>query len=107
MNWAVKNGVIKGYDGGTFGPDDTVTFEQMMTIIARLKGGDAAETADASVLNKFKDASDVSGFAKSALAWAYTQGFYSGSDGSILPQEGVYRGRCAQVLYNGFEKGLL
>ncbi len=107
VNWAVKNGVIKGYDGGTFGPNDTVTFEQMMTIIARLKGGDAAETADTSVLNKFKDASDVSSFAKSALAWAYTQGFYSGSDGSILPQEGVYRGRCAQVLYNGFEKGLL
>lgn len=111
VNWAVSNGVIKGYtheDGtSTFGPNDTVTFEQMMTIIARLKGGSAIESTDASVLDRFADASSVSSYAKPALAWAYNQGFYSGSDGSILPQEGVYRGRCAQVLYNGFQNGLL
>ncbi len=106
-NWAVKNGVIKGKNDTDFAPNDPVTFEQMMTIIARLKGGDAVASADTSVLDKFADASSVSAYAKQALAWTYTQGYYGGSNGSILPQETVYRGRCAQVLYNGFQNGLL
>ena len=106
-NWAVANGVIKGVNDTDFAPNDTVTFEQMMTIIARLKGGSAVDSADTSALDKFSDVADVSGYAKQALAWTYAQGYYGGADGKILPQEGVYRGRCAQVLYNGFEKGLL
>lgn len=106
-NWAVANGIIKGVNDTDFAPYQEVTFEQMMTIIARFKGGDAVASADTSVLNKFSDVASVSDFAKQSLAWTYTQGYYAGSDGSILPQDSVTRGRCARVLYNGFENGLL
>lgn len=113
VNWAVENGIITGYtndDGtstGSFGPNDAVTFEQMMTIIARYKAGSELSSVDTSVLDRFADVAQVSNFAKQALAWTFTQGYYSGSDGSILPLDNVERGRCARVLYNGFQNGLL
>ncbi|MBE6680597.1 MAG: S-layer homology domain-containing protein [Ruminococcaceae bacterium] len=38
VNLAYREGIIKGYGNGKFGPDDTVTYGQFVTILLRLLG---------------------------------------------------------------------
>ncbi len=38
VNLAYREGIIKGYGNGKFGPDDTVTYGQFITILLRLLG---------------------------------------------------------------------
>lgn len=38
---AAELGIVKGYDDGNFGPSDTVTYEQAVTMIVRALGGEA------------------------------------------------------------------
>ena len=113
-NWAVANGVINGYgnaDGTrTFGPDDPVTLEQMVAIIANLEKADVTK-ADASVLGRFVDPGDVSPWFTQSVAWAVQAGLVNGSvegDGlHIRPAEPIMRERVASVIMNAYDKGVL
>lgn len=114
VNWAVKNGIINGYADETgartaFGPDDAVTMEQLLQILANLKG---VSGADESSLSSLSDAESISPWAKSAAAWAVQQGVVSGyesADGThwLVPGELIARERVAMVLSNALEKGIL
>lgn len=106
-NWAVKHGVINGSDG-RFAPNDPVTLEQMIAIIANYTAKDEAANADQSVLNAFRDQSSISGWARSSVAWGKTVGLVNGyANGNLGPRERVNRERAAAILYNAFEKGIL
>ena len=114
VNWAVANGVMNGYADETgartaFGPDDAVTMEQLLQILANLKG---ASNADEAALSSLIDAEDISPWARSAAAWAIQQGVVSGyelPDGThqLVPGEHIARERVAVVLSNALEKGIL
>ena len=115
VNWAYENGVVSGYDNGdgtfTFGADDPVTMEQMVTILARFADKDGVAKADQSVLDKFKDPTAVSDWAKPSVAWSVERGVINGSDewdGFYLrPTGSIMRERVATVLMNAFQKGVL
>ena len=114
VNWAVANGVMNGYADETgartaFGPDDAVTMEQLLQILANLKG---ATNADEAALSSLVDAENISPWARSAAAWAIQQGVVSGyelPDGThqLVPGEHIARERVAVVLSNALEKGIL
>ncbi len=117
-NWAYENGVVNGYvntDGSTsFAPDDTVTFEQMVTILANFAAANGTDTksADASVLADFTDASSVATWATGSMAWAVENGLvhgYDNTDGtrSLVPGEDIIRGRAAVVLMNACNLGVI
>ena len=119
VNWAVENGVINGYadDEGNrvaFGPNDPVTFEQLVTVLANLSAGegdlpDASGTMEA--LRPFRDGWTVSAWARPSMAWAAERGLVSGYDepaGKYLrPGENVARERVAVVLMRAFDLGIL
>ena len=119
VNWAVKEGVIKGYADSAgnriaFGPDDPVTFEQLVTVLTNCSASesDLPQGADvAKLLASFKDGSDVSPWAQSSMAWAIQKGLVSGydePDGKYLrPGENVARERVAVVLMRAFDLGVL
>lgn len=44
--WASGKGIVNGYGGGRFGPEDPVTLEQLDVMIARYEGQDPAWTGD-------------------------------------------------------------
>ncbi|MCI8423259.1 MAG: S-layer homology domain-containing protein [Lawsonibacter sp.] len=44
--WAKTNGVIAGYEDGRFGGEDSITREQIVTILWRYSGGSAAERGE-------------------------------------------------------------
>ena len=114
-NWAVKNGVITGFvrDDGTqdFAADETVSFEQLVTILARLCAAPGELASAGSDLSAFADGADASSWSRSAFAWAASKGLVEGYDtpsGKVLaPGEDVARERVAVVLMRAFEMGIL
>ena len=114
-NWAVKNGVITGFEqpDGTFdfAADDNVSFEQLITILSRPCATESELDAAGSDLSAFADGYLASDWSRGAFAWAAAKGLVQGYDeptGKYLrPGEDVARERVAVVLMRAFEMGLL
>ena len=91
--WGNSKGILLGHDTGKFGPDDGVTFEQMLTILYRyaaLKGYDTAARADVTGY-------DCSDYAAEAVSWAAAHGMVSAADGAVLKAPAA-RCQVAQAL---------
>ena len=114
-NWAVKNGVINGYgnpDGSrTFGPNDPVTMEQLVAILANLADKEGPDKADTAVLAKFEDPASVSPWATKSVAWAVERGLIhgSGENGGLYlhGSANIMRERVATIFMNAFDEGIL
>lgn len=114
-NWAVENGVISGYDrpdgAKDFAADDDVTFEQLVTILARLCATPEELASAGSNLSAFADGGDASSWSRTAFAWAAGKGLVEGYDTDsgkyLAPTEDVARERVAVVLMRAFEMGIL
>lgn len=99
--WASGIGLIEGVDDGLFAPNDPITREQAATILYRampLFGLDAPE-ADLSVLNRFPDRAQISGYAREPLAALVSLGIFNGSDTGLEPQGRLTRAEMAALLY--------
>ena len=114
-NWAVKNGVITGFDredgSKDFAADDDVSFEQLVTILSRLCATPEELSAAGSDLSAFADGDLASSWSRGAFAWAAAKGLVQGYDeptGRYLrPGDPVARERVAVVLMRAFEMGVL
>ena len=114
-NWAVKNGVITGFDredgSKDFAADDDVSFEQLVTILARLCATSGELSAAGSDLSAFADGDLASSWSRGAFAWAAANGLVQGYDeptGKYLrPGDPVARERVAVVLMRAFEMGIM
>ncbi len=117
VNWASEKGVVTGnqHDDGsyTFNPDDPVTFEQMITMVARLViGADKAASYNAAILNvsTYTDGSSVSDWARGAMSWSIAEGLVTGNNNgngtyTIAPLESVARERATTVLARAIGMG--
>jgi len=95
--WAEKNGIIKGYGNGLFGPNDNITHEQLITILYRYAGSPKVSTDN---LKAFGDATDISAYATDAYAWAYQSGVITKNETATLkPQDRATRAEAAEMLY--------
>ncbi|NLD88551.1 MAG: hypothetical protein GX633_09910, partial [Clostridiales bacterium] len=68
--WAAVNGIVKGYNNGTFGPDDFITREQLATIFFRYAAYKDYKTLQRESLDRFYDSGSCSFYAVEALFWA-------------------------------------
>ncbi len=97
--WASENGIVSGYGDGLFGPEDTITREQMASILYRYadyKGYDMSGSADLSV---YVDAGKISPYAMTALQWANANGLVSGTTPETLtPNGSATRAQVASIL---------
>ncbi len=97
--WASENGIVSGYGDGIFGPEDTITREQMASILyryANYKGYDMSGTADLSI---YVDAGKISPYAMTALQWANANGLVSGTTPETLtPGGSATRAQVASIL---------
>ena len=115
-NWAVANGYITGIDNldGTFdfAADKPVSFEQMITILARITATPDEVAASRGDLSAFVDGDMASSWSRYSLAWAHDLGLVEGYNdpdrGRLLcPGENVERQRAATVLARAFTMGVL
>lgn len=102
--WANANGIVAGYDDSTFGLGDSITREQLATILyryAQLKGYDVTEKAD---LTGYADSTAISGYAVEAMQWANANGIVNGMTATTLaPQGTATRAQVATMLMNFYE----
>lgn len=98
ITWCNENGIITGYENGYFGPNDSLTREQLATILyryAKFRGFPARTDVS---LSAFPDANKVSGFALEGMKFAVKYGLIGGDQGNLNPQGTVNRAVAATIL---------
>lgn len=100
VNWAAANQIVKGTSATTFAPNDSITREQMAAILyryAQYKGYDVTKKTD---LSGYSDNSQVSAYAKDALAWANAAKLINGvTNTTLAPQGNATRAQVSAILH--------
>ena len=106
IKWAASHKIVLGdgeADGNTFRPDDSVSREEMVTMLHRyvveyLKEdfSDVTATGD---WTKFSDYKTVADWAQESFEWAVKYGIINGDDGNKLnPQNTATRAQAAKIM---------
>lgn len=100
VNWAAANQIVNGTSATTFAPNASITREQMAAILyryAQYKGYDVTKKAD---LSGYSDNSQVSAYAKDALAWANAAKLINGvTNTTLAPQGNATRAQVSAILH--------
>ena len=97
VTWAAERGIVSGYGSGRFGPDGSITREQLAVMLWRYAGSPAAAEKEL----RFTDADKAGGYALEALRWAVENGVMGGyGNGQLAPQGLATRAQAAQMLMN-------
>ena len=94
MAKSVQMGAFQGANG-KLSPNDPITREQAFAVLARAFG---LADGKASSLDKFSDGTQVSSWARGAVAALVEQGYVTGADGALNPQSYITRAEFAQVM---------
>ncbi len=91
-------GMLRGYGDGNFGPNDAITREQAVAIIARAKS-DVWEAAKENAKDSFTDAKNISWWFNGEIDAAVTNGLIEGyEDGSFKPLNNITRAEACVML---------
>ncbi len=93
VSYAANQNIVNGYGDGTFGPDDTVKYEQAVTMIMRTLGFEYFATTNG-------------GYPTGYLAAATRYGLTDGVSNTVVGSE-ANRGTIAQLLYNGIDTPIM
>lgn len=97
VRWAASNGIVDGFDDGTFRPEEPITREQLCAVLYRYSGNSDAQ--DGAVLNVFSDSGSISPYAVNAMTWCYKNGLVGGvGDSRLEPQGRATRAQAAAIL---------
>lgn len=111
VGWAAANGIVEGYEDGTFRPTTNVTREQLAVILYRYADSKGYDVTDQADLSGYTDAGSISSYANDAMAWAVGVGLISGLTPTTLsPKETATRAQtaaifarfCQTVIPNGY-----
>ena len=99
IRWAQSTGVVTGYSDERFGPDDSITREQLAAIFYRYAGYKKINTAARNTLSQFADTGDISGWALESIQWANAAGLINGRNSSqIAPRANATRAESASMI---------
>ncbi len=87
--WAAEEGIVLGYENGRFGPEDPVTREQLAALLYRYAKYQGYDTVGQAKFSGFKDAAQVSPYARTAMAWAVDNGLLTGRTQTTLVPGGT------------------
>lgn len=110
VDTATSYSLITGYDSASFAPNDTITREQAMTILARAMKltGLSVSLTDSEVstlLAGYTDGASVSSYAKAGVAACIKTGVVTGTTASTLsPKDSVTRAEVAVMVQRLLEK---
>ena len=97
---AYNNGIINGYEDGTFGVNDNITRQDMAVIIYRAaeKAGISFDKVNEEV--EFDDEDEISDYARDAVTTLQTAGIINGiSDTEFAPSMNATRAQAAKMIY--------
>ena len=95
VDWLYDKGVVSGYEDGSFGAEDNITREQLITLFYRYAGNPQYSNKNI----EFNDAADISEYAKDAILWAIEKGIINGKeDNNLDPMGTATRAECAAIV---------
>ncbi|MGE5372490.1 MAG: Ig-like domain-containing protein [Solirubrobacterales bacterium] len=112
VRMAGQYGLISGYADGTFKPDQKINRQEAMIILGKAMalakpGGSIAETDIEKQLASFSDRTQISSWAKKAVAGCIQKGLVSGYQGKINPERNISRAETAVMMRNLLQKANL
>ena len=99
--WAANNGIISGYEDGSFQPDNDISRQAMCAIMARYMrfAGKDLSGVEAGVLDKFGDKDDISKSLAADVDLMCALGIIQGhTNGKLCPLDGATRAQAAVML---------
>lgn len=99
-SWAAEQGIVTGYEDGSFRPDAVVTREQMAVFLYRFAEylGENMRVNNMLAAHNFSDSPHIRHYALTAMDWAVDQGLLLGYGSMLLPQEPATRAQFASLL---------
>ncbi|MEA4893433.1 MAG: S-layer homology domain-containing protein [Peptococcaceae bacterium] len=105
--WAAAKGIVSGYGGGLFGPNDPVTRQQMASILYRYADAKGFDVTGRTELTKYTDAASVGGWAADVMKWAVAESLIAGTaETKLSPTAPASRAQGAAVLQRFAENTL-
>lgn len=107
ITWAATNGIVTGYDETSFGPEDSITREQLAAIFcryARFKGKSVDVRND---LAAFRDADSISAWALDSVRWANRVGLINGRTATTIVPDGTATRAESAAMIERFCKNVL
>lgn len=96
--WAAQNGIVNGLGENTFAPMNTLTREQLVTMLYRYAEAEGYDVSAAADLSGYPDADKVQTYAQEAMTWAVAEGIVEGMDGNLNPAGNATRAQIATIL---------
>lgn len=100
VSWAAENGIVNGYEDGTFRPDNNITREEMAKIFMNYyeyKG--KGPTGDWAIQLIYSDISDISGWAVDGVMFCTMKGLIQGKENNMFdPQGNATRAEAAVIM---------
>ena len=110
VDTATAYGLITGYDSSDYGPNDTITREQAMAILARAmkltgRSVDLTDNETIELVSKYLDGAAVSDYAIASVAACLKTGIVNGTTAStISPKDYVTRAEVAVMVQRLLQK---
>ena len=100
--WGVENGIIKGYEDGSFRPNQNISRAQMATFMFRYLNSIHYVFGEVTPVD-FDDADQIAGAYKDAVDVIVSLGIMKGtSETTFAPNRAANRGMCATVMLRMF-----
>jgi len=99
VNIARQHGIVRGKGNNLFGPNDTITRQDMMVMVMRAVTAAGMELTASGSLSRFSDASLVSDYARDSAAALVSAGIVNGTGSKLNPQGTLTRAEAAVILY--------
>ena len=99
INWAAAHGIVGGYSRTQFGPNDSITREQLATILYRYSSYKGFDVSGESTLSAYNDVAEINDYAMKAMRWAEAVGIINGvGNGKLGPQMSASRAQVATMV---------
>ena len=108
VSWAASEQIVDGYGDGRFGPNDSISREQLAVILWRYAKYKDRESLGGKPVNLgiFLDAERIAPWAREGMQWAVNAGLISGTDPERLsPKADATRAQVATLLMRFFRAG--
>lgn len=97
---AYNNGIINGYDNGTFGSSDNITRQDMAVIIYRAAKAAGIELDEVNEAKNFDDNDFIAAYAREAIDTLVKAGVINGiSETEFAPAANATRAQAAKMIY--------
>ncbi|MBQ6431641.1 MAG: S-layer homology domain-containing protein [Oscillospiraceae bacterium] len=107
--WAAQKHIVDGYGNGKFGPQDSITRQQLAAILYRYTAYKGMSVSANGWASSYPDVGSVSTWAVAAMQWAVKEGYITGSliNGQVflLPEASASRAQIATILMRYLNSG--